>query len=72
MRTIDTTGGQRHYSPLIPAVKAICEAGEGEEMEIVLDDVSAFTDLKEYLVEQEIGFREIYDGKKMILQFVRE
>ena len=40
-------------------------------MEIVLDDVWAFNELKEFLIEQGIGFREIYDGDKMVLQFTR-
>lgn len=69
MKTIDTCG-QKHYSPLIPAVKAMCEAEKGEKLEIILDDASAFNDLKEYLAEQHIGFREIYDGEQMTLQFV--
>lgn len=68
MKTIDTCG-QKHYSPLIPAVKAMCEAEKGEKLEIILDDASAFNDLKEYLAEQHIGFREIYDGEQMTLQF---
>ena len=29
MKTIDTCG-QQHYSPLIRAIKAMCEAGKGE------------------------------------------
>lgn len=70
MKTIDTTV-IKHYSPLIPAMKAICEADEGEMLEIILNNVSAFNELKEYLAEEGIGFREIYDGEKMILQFVR-
>lgn len=69
MKTIDTCG-QKHYSPLIPAVKAMCEAEKGEKLEIILDDAAAFNDLKEYLAEQHIGFREIYDGEQMTLQFV--
>lgn len=32
MRTIDTRG-QNLYSPLIPAIKAMCEAGKGEKLE---------------------------------------
>ena len=68
MKTIDTCG-QKHYSPLIPAVKAICEARQGEKLEIIMDDATAFNDLKEYLAEQHIGFREIYDGERMTLQF---
>lgn len=70
MRTIDTCG-QKHYSPLIPAVKAMCEARQGEMLEIVMDDAAAFNDLKEYLAEQPTGFREIYDGERMTLQFAK-
>lgn len=69
MKTIDTCGQQKHYSPLIPAMKAICTAQPGEQLEIVMDDQSAFNDLKEYLAEQQIGFREIYDDKEMKVQF---
>lgn len=68
MKTIDTCG-QKHYSPLIPAIKAICEAEKGEKLEIVMDDAAAFNDLKEYLAEQKVGFREIYDGEQMRVQF---
>lgn len=68
MKTIDTCG-PRHYSPLIPAMKAICEAEKGEALKIIMDDAAAFSDLKEYLAEQRIGFREIYDGERMTVQF---
>ena len=44
--------------PLIPAIKAMCEAGKGEKLEIIMDDAAAFNDMKEYLSEQQIGFRE--------------
>lgn len=68
MKTVDTCG-QKQYSPLIPAIKAMCEAEKGERLEIVMDDAAAFNDLKEYLAEQRIGFREIYDGERMRVQF---
>lgn len=68
MKTVDTCG-QKLYSPLIPAVKAMCEAQAGERLEIVMDNAAAFNDLKEYLAEQRIGFREIYDGERMRVQF---
>ena len=68
MKTIDTCG-QKLYSPLIPAVKAMCETAPGEKLEIIMNNAEAFQDLKEYLAEQSIGFREIYDGERMILQF---
>lgn len=70
MKTIDTRG-QKLYSPLIPAVKAMCEADKGEKLEIIMDDATAFNDLKEYLAEQQIGFREIYDGEEMLVQFCK-
>ena len=68
MKTIDTCG-QQHYSHLIPAIKAMCEAEKGEKLEIIMDDATSFNDMKEYLSEQQIGFREIYDGERMTLQF---
>lgn len=68
MTTVDTCGTTA-YSPLIPAIKAICAAQPGETMEIVMNHSAAFQDLKEYLSEQNIGFREIYDGERMTLQF---
>ncbi len=70
MKTIDTRG-QKHYSPLIPAITAMCSAAEGEKLEIIMDDAAAFNDLNEYLAEQQIGFREIYDGEQMTLQFTK-
>ena len=68
MKTIDTCG-QKLYSPLIPAVKAMCETAPCERLEIIMNNAEALQDLKEYLAEQSIGFREIYDGEQMILQF---
>lgn len=68
MITVDTCG-TTNYSPLIPAMKAICNANSGDRMEIVTNQMAAFLDLKEYLSEQGIGFREIYDGERMTLQF---
>lgn len=70
MKTINTCG-PLPYSPLIPAIKALCEALPGETLEIILDDASAFSDLKEYLAEQHIGFREIYEGERMTVQFTK-
>ena len=70
MKTINTCG-LLHYSPLIPAIKAWCDACPGETLEIIMDNLSAFNDLKEYLVEQRIGFREIYDGEQMSVQFTK-
>lgn len=49
----------------------MCEAPAGEKLEIVMDDPSAFSDLKEYLAEKQVGFREIYDGERMTLQFLK-
>lgn len=68
MITIDTCG-LTTYSPLIPAIKAICGAPPGEALEIVMNNPDAFRDLKEFLSEEQIGFREIYDGERLTLQF---
>lgn len=68
MTTVNTCG-LTTYSPLIPAIKAICNTPQGERLEIIMDNPSAFQDLKEYLAEQKIGFREIYDGEQMTVQF---
>ncbi len=70
MKTINTCS-QKLYSPLIPAMKAICEAQKGDKLEIIMDDANAFSDLKEFLAEQQIGFREIYDGEEMTVQFTK-
>ena len=71
MKTLDTCG-QQHYSPVIHAIKTMCEVGKGEKLEIIMDDATAFNDMKEYLAEQQIGFREIYDGERMTLQFTMD
>lgn len=68
MITVNTCGITA-YSPLIPAVKAMCDAHPGDKMEIITNNHAAFQDLKEYLSEQGVGFREIYDGEQMTLQF---
>lgn len=57
MITVDTCGITA-YSPLIPAIKAMCTASPGETIEIIMNHADAFQDLKEYLSEQGIGFRE--------------
>lgn len=67
--TIINTCGVQKYSPLIPAIFGICNAKGGEKIKIIMDNEIAFSDLKEFLSEQNIGFREIYDGEKMTLQF---
>ena len=68
MITVDTRG-LTLYSSLIPAITALCNAPKGEKLEIIMENLEAFQDLKEYLSEQGIGFREIYDGEEMTLQF---
>lgn len=68
MITVDTCETTA-YNPLIPAMKAICAASPGDKVEIIMNNVEAFGDLKEYLSEQGTGFREIYDGERMTLQF---
>lgn len=70
MKTVDTSV-DLPYSPLIPALKAFFTAAEGETLQVILNNGSAFSDLKKFLSEQEIGFREIYEEDKMILQFTK-
>ena len=70
MKTIDTRK-QQHYSPLIPAMVAYCEAASGEKLKIVMNDEHAFNDCKEFLVEQSIGFREVYDGEELSVEFIK-
>ena len=69
MKRIDTRQKNLPYSALIPALQAFFTSEEGEMLEIVTTDNSAFTDLKEFLSEQNIGFREIYENECMTLQF---
>ncbi len=68
MITVDTRGTTA-YSPLIPAIKAMCDTSPGETIEIIMNHADAFQNLKEYLSVQGIGFREIYDGEQMTLEF---
>ena len=59
MITVDTCGITA-YSPLIPAIKAMCTATPGETIEIIMNHADAFQDLKEYLSEQGIGLSLIH------------
>jgi len=68
MITVDTRG-EKKYHPLIPAMEAICRSQSGQQMQIIMDNKDAFDDLKEYLSEHNVGFREIYDQEYMTLQF---
>lgn len=70
MKTINTCSCT-HYSQLIPAIIAWCEASIGETLHITMNDLQAFNDLKEFLGEHKTGFREIYDGEKLTLQFTK-
>ena len=47
----------------------MCDTSPGETIEIIMNHADAFQNLKEYLSEQGIGFREIYDGEQMTLEF---
>lgn len=70
MKRIDTRG-EHPYSQLIPAIIALCEAQKGERLEIIMNHLQAFNDLKEYLAEQQIGFREVYDGEQLTIEFTK-
>ena len=51
MKSIDTCT-PLPYSPLIPAVKAICEARQGDTLEIVTNQEQVFADLTAFSAEQ--------------------
>lgn len=70
MKIIDTRN-QQLYSPLIPAIVAFCHAASGEKLKVIMKDEHAFYDFKEFLVEQAIGFREVYDGEEMSVEFTK-
>lgn len=57
MITVDTCGTTA-YSPLIPAIKAICEAPFGETLEIIMNHADAFQDLKVQSPNQKIPDRK--------------
>ena len=68
MKTIDTRN-ETKYSPLITALEAILLSDRGTELELIMDKGDAFKNTKAYLIDKEIGFREIYDEDKITLQF---
>jgi TusA-related sulfurtransferase len=68
MTTIDTRLNPQ-YSPLISAMHVLAAARPGDELEVIMTDDAAFSDFKTYLAERHIGFREIYHGDAMTLQF---
>lgn len=68
MKTVDTRE-QKRYSPLIPALEAILKSPKDSSLELIFEDLSAAKDIKEYLMEKKIGYREIYDTDIIILQF---
>lgn len=68
MITIDTRR-KKEYSQLIPAMQGMYTSAAGSKLEIIMDDEQAFKDLKEFLSEQGIGFREIYSDNRMVLEF---
>ena len=55
--------------PSNPCHKSHVQGRERREAGNHHDNATAFNDMKEYLSEQQIGFREIYDGERMTLQF---
>lgn len=69
MKTIDTRN-VKEYNPLIPAIKAMCESRKGETIKIIMDNKQAFNDLREYLSKQCVGFREVYDGDELSVEFI--
>ena len=60
MITVDTRGTTA-YSPLIPAIKAMCDTSPGETIEIIMNHADAFQNLKEYLSDPELSLNAIAD-----------
>ncbi|MEG1616524.1 MAG: sulfurtransferase-like selenium metabolism protein YedF [Bacteroidales bacterium] len=68
MKRIDTCG-KICPAPLIMTKKAIDESQAGEKIEVITDNETAFGNLKDYLCELDIRFREIYEGTIRTLHF---
>lgn len=68
MRTINTCR-EEIYHPLILAMEALYESPQGEEVKIIMDKMEDFSQFRKYLSDKNIGFREIYDGKVMTIEF---
>ena len=64
MKTINTCEEVR-YNPLGSGCCCHSNSQTWRKHQIIMNDSSAFSDIKAYLSEQKIGFREIYDGEKM-------
>jgi TusA-related sulfurtransferase len=71
MTTINTCG-LTEFSPLIPAIRGMYTIPVTEQIEVIMDNEEAFHDLKSYLSKIGVGFREIYSGEHMALQFSME
>ena len=68
MKTIDTRIKGK-YNPLIIIMEAILLSAKGTSLEIITDSKDIFKETKAYLIDKEIGVREIYDEDKITLQF---
>lgn len=68
MKTVNTCG-ITSPAPLIMIQKAIKNASAGEQIEVTADSLETFGELKDFLSDNGFGFREIYNGDKLRLQF---
>lgn len=57
------------YHPLITATETILTAPPHTEVQIIVEDKVTSKQIKKYLIGKELGFREIYQNDKIILQF---
>lgn len=69
MKTIDIRGNALPYHPLIVAMEELLSLTQTESIEIIADDRDVCKHLKDYLINKNIGFREIYKDSEIILQF---
>lgn len=58
------------YSPIFTIVENIYTQESNTLISIAFDDLALFHEVKAYLKEKKIGFREIYDGEEVTLQFI--
>lgn len=69
MEIIDTCG-KPCPAPLILTKQAIQKTRPGDTLKVITDNETSFRNLKNYLKELQIGFKEIYSGYQFQLEFV--
>lgn len=71
IQSIDLRTVSDYNGPLIPAIKAFYTSAPGTTIQYLISDACSFKDLKVFLSEQNIGFREVYKENYSILEFTK-